>query len=120
MADYKTWRKRVEGCEKSGLSTSAYARRIGVNEKTLSFWRWKIRKETPVAKRAPVKSRARGRGAGVVDASSFVELKPASVAPSPMFEVELRSGHRVKVPMSFDGHALGALVQALEVADATR
>lgn len=36
------WRKRVERWKDSGLTAEQYAAELGINAKTLQFWRYKV------------------------------------------------------------------------------
>lgn len=105
------WARRVRRLEESGLSLRRLAEREGLKAGLLSFWKWKLRH-----------ARGRKREAAVPPVE-FIELRtePAPVAPAPVavaqpFEVELRSGRRVRVAAGFDAAELARLVVVLEEA----
>lgn len=39
------WSKRVERWKESGLRTAEFASEIGVNPRTLTYWKWRLKKE---------------------------------------------------------------------------
>ena len=95
------WSPIVERLESSRLSVREFARREGVNESTLYWWRWKLRSTGGL-----LAERSMG----------FVELHVASSAA--LHEPTVRvSGHErpwsVEVPASFDPTALRRLLEAL-------
>ncbi len=101
------WAKRVARLERSGLSIRAFAEREGLKAGSLSFWKWKV-------------GRKSGRRGAVPEAEPvrFIELR-AEAAAQPTaqpFEVELRSGRRVRVTAGFDAAELARLVVVLEEA----
>jgi len=117
----KVWAKRVERWRASGLSGTEFARRIGVNARTLAWWRWHL-------------ASAGGSGPSVPTGSlpaEFVELVPAASvgfrtagggvqreAPSGdsahTLELELPGGVRIRLTRAFDVASVAALVRALE------
>ena len=109
------WAKRVERLADSGLTLKEFAAEIGVNANTLAGWRWRLQSE---AKRAAVGARASSPPFLEIVAASREETPPerspkTCVAAEP-FEVVLRGGQRVRVPVQFDPAALRRLVDALE------
>jgi hypothetical protein len=100
------WAKRVRRLEQSGLSVRRFAAREGLKAGSLSFWKWKL-----------VQGQDRK---GLVSARSveFLELRAESERPTAAqpFEVELRSGRRVRVGAGFDAAELARLVVVLEEA----
>jgi hypothetical protein len=101
------WAKRVRQLEQSGLSLRAFAEREGLKAGSLSFWKWKLGQE-----------HGRSDGAEATAPVSFVELRAEAGVASPgqPFEVELRSGRRVRVAAGFDAAELARLVVVLEEA----
>ncbi len=98
MATRDRWREHVEQWTSSGLKAAEYGNRAGVNPRTLSYWKWRLGRES------------RG-GTTSSSVASFVEVRPREAAH---FEVELRGGRRLRVPASFDEAALRRLVEFLE------
>lgn len=91
------WAKRVEEWLASGLTAAAYARKVGISDRSLRWWKWQLKarrfKPTPVA---PL---------------TFVEMTSA-VTREP-FEVVLENRVCVRVPTDFDAAALGRLLDVL-------
>ena len=111
----EVWAKRVERWRDSGLTLKEFASEIGVNANTLAGWRWRLRPESSdVARGTPEPPR-------FLEIVASPELSEPSAepagskrpAPEP-FELILSGGHRVRVPVEFDGRALRRLVDALE------
>lgn len=84
------WRDLVERWRRSGQGRREFARSVGVNPSTLSWWCWKLQHEAP----------------------AFLEVVVSEPEPSPDFELEV-AGVRVRVPLGFDAHELRRLVDAL-------
>ncbi len=94
-----TWAKRVERWRASRLSAGQFAAEIGVNARTLTYWKWKLGR--PESRRA-----------------EFVEVTPTSAAPpcatpSEQLEVVLGGGVVIRVPERFDADELRRVVAAL-------
>lgn len=47
------WRALVERFERSGVSASAFSRKVGVSARTLGFWRWKLRQPSSAGRSGP-------------------------------------------------------------------
>src|SRR5260221_7307531 len=98
------WAKRVERWRDSGLTTAEFAAELGVNPRTLTYWKWLLGKEARGEKRVWPKHNggpeAPSRSTQIAaPTSGLIEIE---VAPSDMrFELELRSGHRLRVPPGF-------------------
>src|SRR5438876_12043657 len=96
------WAKRVERWRDSGLRTAEFAAELGVNPRTLTYWKWLLGKEARGEKR--VWPKRNGGGAGVPTRPTEIEspssgLIEIQVAPgNTWFELELRSGQRLRVP----------------------
>src|SRR5574341_1814099 len=58
------WRAIIEQFEKSGQPAGVFCRKAGIGQKTLSFWKWKLR---------------RSSSAGSTGLAEFVEMRPAPV-----------------------------------------
>jgi hypothetical protein len=101
------WRKRVERWRESELTAEQFASELGINAGTLRFWQYKLKKL--------------GHGESVQQRATkpksvsppFVEVRPVE-AVSGLFELELGNGRRLRVPASFDAHALERLLGVLE------
>ncbi len=98
MAARDRWREHVEQWISSGLTAAEYGDQAGVNPRTLSYWKWRLGRES--------------RGSTTsTSVATFVEVRPREAAH---FELELRGGRRLRVPASFDEAALRRLVVFLE------
>lgn len=69
------WAKRVERWKDSGLSAKAFAAELGINARSLSWWRWQLSKGD-----APTPKRQRRRR----NAESSKAIAKMSVPISPM------------------------------------
>lgn len=114
----ETWAKRVERWKESGLSAKEIAAELGINARSLSWWRWQLSKSDPVSE-APRSRRRRSRSAPVptslapaLSPVTFVEMT-ASVIGEPL-EIVMPSTLRVRVPTGFDDATLGRLLDVLE------
>jgi transposase len=113
MAKREEWIKRIERWKDSGLTAREYAAEAGLTEKSLHFWSWKLRKERTQA-RAPSRSKGPLEKRHVVPSPmSFVEVmaRPSAFGDA-AFEVVLGSVS-VKIPPSFDEHALRRLLAVI-------
>ena len=91
------WERRVRRWQRSGLTSTKFATREGVNVKTLRWWSWNLRRE---AQPAP-------------SAIEFIEVTPA-LEPTLAVEVVLANGRVVRVPTSFDDATLCRVLAAAE------
>lgn len=85
------WEELVSGWQASGLSCRGYAEEVGVNPRTLSWWKWKL--------------------GGAAPRPRFMELV-VQAEPAPELIVEV-GALRVRVPCGFDAGELRRLVVAL-------
>ena len=109
------WVKRVERWQDSGLTAKEFAAELAVSPNSLTFWKWKLRRE----------------GSRQVDASSKT-MKPVVKATEPKFlqlvparddateaavplEVVIRGDIVVRVPSGFDEQALVGVLRSLGV-----
>ena len=99
-----TWRERVEGWARSGLTCKEYAAKIGVNPHTLAGWRWKLRRQ------AAATTRTRAPVAGLVDVTEQVAAALAKEVG--VIEVEL-GGALVRVRGEVDAEVLVRLLSAI-------
>ena len=100
-----TWAKRVERWSESGLPAAEFAAEIGVNARTLTYWKWKLGKaELPRAAPRPA----------FVEVVATASPRTSDVAPPDSLEVVLGGGVVIRVPARFDADALRRVVVALE------
>ena len=109
------WAKRVERWRDSGLSAREFAAELGVNQRTLQHWGWKLsgRSGRPLTK---TKSRAEGRPAAHVPIVEVIGAEePSAASAEPLrYDVVLANGVTVRVPTTFDDASLGRLLSFLE------
>ncbi len=99
------WAKRVERWRESGLSAAQFAGEIGINPRTLTYWKWVLGKEARGERPQTQNNRSEAT-------SSFVEVRatPSSAA----FELVLGNGRRLQIPAAFDASTLERLLAVLE------
>jgi hypothetical protein len=95
---------RVAQWSSSGLTGGEFARRAGVSEGSLRWWKWRLASEAgngatkqPSAEVAPL---------------TFVEM--TSAVPHEPLEVVLTTGVRIRVPVDFDAGSIDRLLDVLE------
>lgn len=98
------WRKRVERWKDSGLTAEQYANELGINAKTLQFWKYKLAKPTSSARRS--------KPPRIETALPLIEMRPVS-AEGGAFELELSGGKRLRIPVTFEVEALERLLAVL-------
>ena len=107
------WRALVAAQQRSGLSLAAFCRQRGLRKGTLSFWRWKLARET-----APPPPRPRP--------PAFVPIqltppRPAAEAAGPRggpdaageLEITLGAGRSVRVQGRVDAAWLGQVLRVV-------
>jgi hypothetical protein len=113
MAEHESrevWVKRVERWGDSGLTAGEFASEIGVNPRTLTYWKWRLGAEQRKARRPKALVEPAAVAAPALD---FVEVKPE---PQPManepFELVV-GAVTVRVPNAFDPHGLRRLLEVV-------
>lgn len=100
------WAQRVAAWQRSGQTAKSYARSIGVNAGTLTHWAWRLCRPQPAQPSPQRRQRA--------PKPAMIEVvRTAGIVPDG-FELQLASGHRVRVPEGFDAAALRRLIAVLE------
>ena len=113
------WQKRVERWRDSGLTCSEFAAEIGINPRTLTYWKWVLGKDARGEKRiwrrrTPAKTQATPTSSAP-SAPVISELVEVQTEPRDgRFELELSAGRRLRVPASFDPADLRRLLAVLE------
>ena len=110
----EVWAKRVERWQDSGLSAPEFARELGINPSTLTFWKYQLKKDSKGSSPASAGRSRPGARPAAPPRSAFVEVE-AQTAIDDRFELELSGGRRLRIPRSFDEAALRRVVRALEV-----
>ena len=103
--------------KKSGQATAAFAAEIGVNPRTLAYWRWKLGRdaERRSERREPTR---RPRSQKRTPSIQLVELiAPENESnPGEAFEVICANGVRVRVPARFEAESLSQLLAIVGLA----
>jgi hypothetical protein len=103
------WAKRVERWKDSGLTAKEFASELGINPRSLVFWKWQLGKAVakgPKESPAPATSRS----------TATLPLMELSAPTSSHFDLELAGGRRLTIPSTFDADALRRLISVLEEA----
>lgn len=103
------WAKRVERWADSGLTAKEFAAELGINPRSLVFWKWQLKRDARVMttggdarpKRAPRRAKV-----------PMIELRP-SISET-RIELELSGGRLLKIPATFDVESLRRLLAVLE------
>src|SRR5258705_2391653 len=102
------WAERVARWKDSGLTAKEFATELGINPRSLVFWKWQLGKGSGLAAESVKSGRAPAR------ALPLIELgQPAAAV---QFELELGGGRRLAIPSTFDADALRRLLAVLESA----
>ncbi len=101
------WAKRVQRWQDSGLSAAEFGAEIGVNARTLTYWKWVFRKQAG----EPVKQVGVERPKSEA-AAAFVEVRAPHGTSA--FELTLGNGRRLQIPAAFDVDTLVRLLAVLE------
>ena len=103
--------RRVLGIrEREGLTFRELAERTGVPAGTLTFWAWKLRKES----RSSQSCAATGSGSQFVELVPSAEVERIRVERGGEIEVVLPNGRRLIVGEGFDEERFVRVVKALE------
>ena len=105
------WAKRVERWQDSGLTAKEFAAEFNVNAGTLSYWKYKLRRQTASAERT-----ARPGIRKAESTAGFLRVVPVQtehMAAAARFEVVVGEHTVVRVPSDFEETALIRLVRAL-------
>jgi len=105
------WAKRVARWKDSGLTAKEFATELGINPRSLVFWKWQLGKGSggPVAESSAVSVKS---GRAPARTLPLIEL---GQPPAPaQFELELGGGRRLAIPSTFDADALRRLLAVLE------
>jgi hypothetical protein len=109
------WVKRVERWGDSGLSAKQFADENGVSPQSLTFWKWKLRREAGAHAHVE-ESRAKSSRAGSRHTTTFLQLLPTiatQTRSSSMLELVLPNGLAVRIPAAFDEQTLKRLIALL-------
>ena len=111
----EVWRKRVERWGDSNLTAREFGAEIGVNPRTLTYWKWQLNKEQREAAAGREKIATQRPSATKRTNVDFIEVPAAAVdeQSDAAFELTLPGGIGVRVPAGFDSESLRRLVQLL-------
>src|SRR5215216_8177377 len=97
------WAKRVARWMDSGLTAKEFATELGINPRSLVFWKWQLGKGSGPAAESPAVSVKSGRAA---PARTLPLIELGQPARPVQFELELGGGRRLAIPSTFDANAL--------------
>jgi hypothetical protein len=106
------WAKRVERWKDSGLTGAEFAAEVGINARSLSWWKWRLTPREAKQGSARHPSSRRPRVSAVPSPLTFLEM--TAPVRSEALEVVLPTSIRIRVPSDFDAAALGRLLGVLE------
>ena len=111
-AGREEWAKRVQRWQESGLTAGEFARETGLKASTLSFWKWRLKRE----QEAPPATRGKKPRNPVKSAVRFVEISaPVGIGSDVgMMELVVEGRYVVRIGCEFDGAVLSRLLDALE------
>jgi hypothetical protein len=109
-ATREEWTARVEQLKESGLSVARFAAEIGVNAKTLAWWRAELASGARETRRALAKRKA-GASADIAPIR-FVEVTPRSETGA--VEIVLSSGVTIRARPGFDSSTLARVLDIVE------
>ena len=111
------WAKRVERWQDSDLTAAEFAAELGINPRTLSYWKWRLGKEARGGTAVPSKPRRkRTERRAPKPKPTFVEVSSPSAFGWPTAErIEVVVDQRlvVRVPDAFEPRTLRLVVSAL-------
>lgn len=112
------WAKRVERWQDSDLTAGEFGAELGINPRTLRYWKWRLAKDAKSvrsaktsAKRTAAKKRTATRKSRKAK-PKFVEL-PAPVTASERVELVVGEQMLVRVPDGFDEETLRRVLRTL-------
>jgi transposase len=107
------WAKRVGRWKDSGLTAKEFAGELGINPRSLTFWKWQLGKPSGPPAKSSEASVKNGRGSPM-RTLPLIELGRSTVPVR--FELELSGGRRLAIPATFDPDALRRLLAVLDPA----
>jgi transposase len=110
-ADRNEWAQRVQRWQDSGLTAREFATEVGLKAASLTYWKWKLRKDHEARDGASVE-RPRVARRKVSRSMQFVELKSLTTSVGTQdskFELVI-GACMIRVPNEFDDIALRRLL----------
>lgn len=102
--------------QSSGLTTQAFAEEAGLNAATLSYWKYRLRRDQ---RERAGKTAAPKRGTSLAKfaRATFVEATPAlGTSALASLEIVLRDDITVRVPIGFDEDTLARVLRIVRTA----
>lgn len=118
-ASREVWAKRVERWVDSGLTAKEFAAEMGINPRTLTYWKWRLGKDRAEGRRRPSSrsgARRKGQRRSRRPTPTFVEVTPVKSAEDVSARaLELAVGrYTVRVANGFGPETLTQLLDVLE------
>ena len=110
MASRSEWETHVQRWVESDLTAREFAAEVGVNPRTLVYWKWKLKQEGKPSERTP---KRRSRKGAAPTPPTFVELSLPALAPKSGLALEV-GGVTIRVEREFDEALLVRVVSILE------
>jgi len=107
------WVKCVERWQDSGLTAKEFAAELAVSPNSLTFWKWKLRRERTEQTLAGSKSVKPVSKATVPKFLQLVATEREVAVPAVPLEVVVRGDIVVRVPHGFDDQMLSRVLRAL-------
>ncbi len=113
-ASREVWAQRVQRWQDSDLTAAEFAAEIGINPRTLSYWKWRLGKEArQTSKRKRPRSATR-RARASRKKAKFVEVTAPKVLTSgDRIELVVDAGVVVRVPDGFETETLRRVLQTV-------
>jgi hypothetical protein len=109
----ETWRKRVERWNDSGLTAAEFAGELGISERSLRWWKWRLGSESANRPRGRTK-RSRPKSSSTPSPTvPLIDVPQVAVASAPI-EIVLRSRVELRVAAGFDGPTLERVLEILK------
>ena len=115
MATREEWAKRVQRWSDSDLTAKEFAAELGINARTLSYWKWKLGKEGRGEQPRTQRPRSERRDASL-PATTFIEVTPPApiwAEASSRIEVVVDERYVVRVPEMFEPSTLRLVLSTL-------
>jgi transposase len=108
-AEGEEWAKRVQRWQDSGLTAREFAAEAGLKAASLTFWKWRLKKDQALEKEPPRLKPARRKSS---ESMRFVELSAAPVARVASLEFVV-GPCSIRIPSGFDEVSLRRLLVIL-------
>lgn len=118
------WRRQIEACAASGLSQAEFCRRHSLSVASLQWWKWKLG-SSPSSTRPSRATVLASATPSSPPGPAFLPVRlvsgdeqagPLGGSRPAIYEVELRSGHRIRVAGDFEPVVLARLIRTVEAA----